>query len=143
MKIIRKYVAMLLCMCFSVYSMPVFASQVAVESSEVKIELTDEAMSLAVGANGSVDVNVSDYVVAGSEASASFANRTTLPLVYSLDVTDTNGNVTENLVTGSIASDSAVFAVGTPTVAPSNKIQARIWHAGLPGMESKDTSWAP
>jgi len=146
LKNVRKLITLLVCASMSVYAIPSFASVELTSKDEiVKVELSDSEMNEAVGANGSVDATLADYTVAGSKATAVFTNRfTTGTVSYSLDVVDTNGNVLENLAMGNIGVDSSILVSGIPTVTTNNKyIQARIWHAGLLGLESRDSSWAP
>ncbi|VAW62355.1 hypothetical protein MNBD_GAMMA08-2608 [hydrothermal vent metagenome] len=145
-KKIKKGLTLLVCMSMSVYAIPSFAATNSVEGESIKIELSDADMSAAIGANGSVDATLADYTVAGSEATAVFTNRfTTGNVTYSLDVVSSNGTVLENLATGTILQNTSLLVKGTPTLpAPDNKyIRARIWHAGLLGLDSRDASWAP
>ena len=143
---LRKLLTLLVCVSMSLYTLPSFASvEFSSDKEMIKIDLSDSQMKEIIGANGSVDATLADYTVAGSKATAVFTNRSTVGTVsYSLDVVGTNGNVLENLASGSIATDSSILVSGTPTITTNNKyIQARIWHGGLLGLESKDSSWAP
>lgn len=147
MKKIYKCLNVFISVCFAAYSMPVFASSSQVNhSTEIKIKITDKELSEIVGANGNVDATMVDYKVPGSKATAVFTNRFSVGTVsYTLDVVDTNGNVLENLAMGNIGINTSMLVSGTPTITTNqNKyIQARIWHAGLPGLVSKDSTWAP
>jgi len=147
MKKIYKCLNVIICVCLSAYSVPVLANASQVyDTTAVKIEISNSDMGNIVGANGNVDATMVDYTIAGSKATAVFTNRFTVGTVsYSLDVVDTNGNVLENLAMGNIGIDSSILVSGTPTITtnPNKYIQARIWHAGLPGLVSKDSTWAP
>ncbi|MFK5892200.1 MAG: hypothetical protein QM504_03150 [Pseudomonadota bacterium] len=144
MKNVYRFLNVFLCVCLTSYTLPVFASTPQLNSSDtVKISLSDSDMGNIMGANGSVDASLADYTVAGSKATAVFANRSTLGVKYSLDVVNSNGVVIENLATGNLGSDSAILVSGTPTNATNRYIQARVWNESLLGFESKDSSWAP
>jgi hypothetical protein len=123
------------------YAMPGFAYTTSSEADAVKVELTDEAMSQAVGA-GNVDATMADYTVGSSTAQAVIANRSVLSCDYSLSVTDVNGVVTEVLVSGNIAPDTALVVSGTPSNPSAFLIQAKITNSGVPGLLSLDSSWA-
>ncbi|MFK5892203.1 MAG: hypothetical protein QM504_03165 [Pseudomonadota bacterium] len=144
LKSFQKVLSFILCITMMSFSIPVFAN-VSDANEVVKIELTSSDMNVMYGANGSVDVSLADYAVAGSKATAVFANRSTIGVKYSLDVVNSNGVVLENLAMGNLGSDTAILISGTPTLAaPNNKyVQARVWSESLLGLESKDTSWAP
>ena len=142
MKKFKKLFAYVLCICISGYGLPV-AAKTDPASNVVRVELTDDQLAAAVGGNGSVDATLADYTVAGSEAQAVIANRASVSASYVLNVVDSNGNVLENLVSGTINSGEALLIRGTPTVAENSKVQVRVWNSGVPGLESKDTSWAP
>ena len=140
---IRRFIAMFACVCMSFCTTPVFAYSAAAQESSSKVQLSDAEMQSLVGANGSVDATMADYSVAGSTATAVLANRTSQYLSYTLDVVDLNGTVLETLAEGSLAGNEAIIVSGTPTVQNNKYVRARLWHPGLPGMESKDTSVAP
>lgn len=141
MKKLRKFITALLCLCMTCYSLPSFAiSGQSVDTGVSIIELSDAEMDKLVGANGSVDADVSDYKVYSGQAKAVFANRSTLPCSYTLDATDINGNVLEVLESGIVAPGEAIVAVGTPTASNVNTIVGRIWNSGVPGLSSKDFS---
>lgn len=141
MKKLSKYITALLCLCMTCYTLPSFASSnQSIDTGVSIVELSDAEMSKLVGANGSVDANVADYKQAGGQAKAVFANRSTLSCSYTLNATDTNGNVLEVLETGTVAPGEAIVAVGTPADSSVNTIVGRIWNAGVPGLDSKDFS---
>lgn len=142
MKMLRKYLSLTLCLCIFTYSMPSFAQASTVYSEYFKVELSDDVMAQTFGASGHVDAQMADYKLAGSLAEAILANRSTLYCSYELNVIDTTGVVTETLVTGTLEPNAALIVSGTPTVAYNNIIQVRLWNSGVPGLESKDTSWA-
>ncbi len=127
------------------FSLPLFAQSGPPEAAAVKTELTDEQLKEAVGA-GQVDAILADYNVGGEPAQALFVNRTSQNLNYSLSVINISGVVLETIESGMIASGTAKIVSGTPTLGGpggSNQVvQAKLWHAGLPGLQSKDTSWA-
>jgi len=143
METLRKYLSYVLCLCVSSYALPVFAGGPAIDEVATRVELTDEAMNQAIGASGNVDATMADYTKAGSAASAVIANRSTVGVNYSLDVVNSDGVVLENLSAGSMNSGVAMIIGGTPTIAQNKYVQARVWNAGVPGLESKDSSWAP
>lgn len=142
MKTLRKYLSVFLCLCISAYAVPSFAVTASSAPEFYKAELSDVELDKAVGASGSVDANLADYTVRGSKATAVFANRSSLQVTYSLDVVNINGAVLENLATGYLSQSSAILVSGIPTVAENYRIQARTWNSGVPGLESKDSSWA-
>lgn len=141
MNTLRKALSAALCLSVSAYTAPGFAFVNADVNDAFKIELTDAEMSGAIGA-GSVDATLADYDHSGNTAEAVFVNRATMSVNYQLVVTDTNGNVLEVLQSGSLNPATGIVVHGTPTVANALRIQARIWHGGMPGLESKDSSWA-
>jgi len=143
MKTLHKYLSYVLCLCITSYALPVFASgSTTLEETAFKVELTDAAMRQVVGASGNVDATMADYAVGGRQAQAVIANRSTVGVNYSLDVVNSDGVSIENLSAGSIGSDVAAIISGTPTVAQNKYIQVRVWNTGIPGLESKDSSWA-
>lgn len=141
MNTLRKCMSAALCLSVSVYTMPGFAfSNTDVNDDAVKVELSDLEMSQVVGA-GSVDATLADYKKGGATAEAVFVNRAVMSVNYQLVVTDTSGNVLEVLQSGTLNPATGVVVHGTPTVANALRIQARIWNGGMPGLESKDSSW--
>lgn len=142
MKKIRKFLSLALCLCITTYTLPATANNTGInmESEYSRVELTDEQMSLAVGA-GNVDATMADYKV-GEAAVVVLANRSILQCTYTLDVVDTSGGFVESLATGTILNGEALIVSGTPTGTQKSVIQARIWNSGVPGLESKDTSWS-
>ena len=142
MKNLRKYISIILCLCISAYSMPSFALISSENGEYYKMELTDEMMGQTFGASGHVDAQMADYKVAGSLAEAVLANRSTLYCQYTLNVIDVNGLVLETLAEGTLETNAAIIVSGTPTVIDNAIIQAKLWNNGVPGLESKDTSWA-
>lgn len=142
MKMLRKYLSLTLCLCIFTYSMPSFAQVSPVYSEHFKVELSDDVMAQIFGASGHVDAQMADYKVAGSQAEAVLANRSTLYCQYTLNVIDANGVVLEALASGTLEPNAALIVTGTATVASNSIVQARLWNNGVPGLESKDTSWA-
>jgi hypothetical protein len=145
MKAWRKCVSIVLSVCVSAYTLPVFAGSAATADQYAKVELTDAQLNAAVGGNGSVDATMSDYTVAGSKATAVIANRIGLDVNYSLYTTDTDGVVVETLASGTLAAGQAKIISGTPSVGSeySNWVQVEVKHLGVPGLSSVDSSWAP
>jgi len=141
MKTLRKVLSVVLSICIATYALPGFAYTASAGVGAVKVELTDKAMSQAVGA-GNVDATMADYVVQGSPAQAVMVNRSILICNYSLSVVDANGVVTEVLVSGNMESDTALVVSGTPSDAGAFLIQAKITNNGVPGLLSLDSSWA-
>lgn len=139
---LRKHISLWLCICLSVYSLPSLAYTSNDNNEFVKVELTDSMMGQLYGASGHVDAQMADYKVAGSLAEAVLANRSTLYCQYTLNVIDVNGLVLETLASGTLETNAAIIVTGTPTVIDNAIIQARLWNNGVPGLESKDTSWA-
>lgn len=142
MKNLRKYLSIILCLSVSAYSMPSFALMSFDNGEYFKMELTDEMMGQTYGASGHVDAQMADYKIAGSLAEAVLANRSTLYCDYTLNVLDGAGVVTETLASGTLAPNSALIVSGTATVEYKAIVQVRLWNSGVPGLESKDTSWA-
>lgn len=145
MKKMYRVIAALLCMTMMCYSVPTLAvvANGDVDYDEVVVNaLSDQEMEQLVGANGHVDADVADYKVIGSQATAVFANRSTVPCTFSLNATDINGNVLEVLQTGTLDPGEATVVHGIPTVGNANTIMGRIWNAGVPGLESQDFSMA-
>lgn len=142
MKKIRKYISLALCLCISIYTLPVmaFTSSMDMNDEYSKIKLSDEQMMLAVGA-GNVDATMADYTV-GEAAVAVLANRSIVQCSYTLDAVDVNGVFLESLAAGTILNGEALVVTGTPLGTQKNVIQVRIWNSGVPGLESKDTSWS-
>lgn len=141
MKIFRKFMSVVLSLCMATYALPGFAYTTFSDVDAVKVELTNEEMSQAIGA-GSVDATMADYTVQGGVAEAVIANRSILFCDYSLSVTDVNGGVTEVLVSGNMAPDTALVVSGTPTAPGAFLIQSKITNVGVPGLLSLDSSWA-
>ncbi len=140
MKTLRKVLSVVLSICMATYALPGFAYTTASDAGAVKVELTDKAMSQAVGA-GNVDATMADYAGQGSAAKAVIANRSILTCTYSLSVVDTDGAITEVLASGSVGPDKALVVSGTPSSASAFLIQAKITNAGVPGLLSLDSSW--
>jgi len=140
---LRKYLSLVLCLCVSIFNMPVYASTSsnAAEEEYVKVELTDAAMSKAVGA-GQVDATMVDFHKGDSQVQAVVVNRsTTLDCTYELNLVNVNGVVLQTLTSGSLPMGSAKL-ISTPTpVTDADIFQVRLWNGGVPGLESKDTSW--
>jgi hypothetical protein len=128
--------------CYCVPALAFIAVGNADSDAVVVNALSDQEMAQLIGANGSVDADVADYKSVGGQASAVFANRSTLPCTYALNATDINGNVLEVLQTGTLNPGEAAVAVGVPTVENANAITGRIWNSGVPGLESIDFSIA-
>lgn len=141
---LRKCMSLILCPCISAYSLPSAAYTLESNNQIVKFELTDEAMSKALGANGSVDATMADYKLGGTIATAVITNRFSLDCNYEMNLVDTNGVVQEVLASGTIAAGATKLITGTPPVGgtANRYIQARIYHPGLPGLEAIDASWA-
>lgn len=142
---LRKYITVLLCFCMTMYTLPGYATNTAVALVDdvSVVVLSNIEMSKIMGASGNVDVNLVDYQnVSGSpeQAKAVFVNRSTLYCSYTLNATHNTGNV-EVLESGLIAPGEAIVAKGVPEVATFN-VSARIWNVGVPGLESRDFSWA-
>ena len=144
MKNMYRVIAALLSMTMTCYSVPALAFVTIggnADGDEVVVKaLSDQEMAQLIGANGNVDADVADYKVIGGQATAVFANRSTLPCTYSLNAADTNGNVLEVLQTGTLQPGEATVASGIPTVQNVNTITGRIWNSGVPGLESLDFS---
>jgi len=142
MKKIRKYLSLALCLCITTYTLPAVAntSSTNMDTDYTRVELSDEQMASAVGA-GNVDATMADYKI-GEAAVAVLANRSILQCTYTLDVVDTNGGFVESIATGTILNGEALVVSGTPIGTQKTVIQARIWNSGVPGLESKDTSWS-
>jgi len=144
MKTVRKFLSLFLSICIASYTIPA-STTAGVDQDYVKVELSDEEMSEAVGASGSLDVTMADYNTPMSKATAVLANRTSLVCNYSMDVVNgSSGAIIENLASGSLAQGQATLISGTPTIAPcascGQYIQTQLWHAGVPGLLSKDSS---
>lgn len=144
MNTLRKCMSLILCPCVSAYAFPVVANTTVDHSEYVKISLTDEEMMRAVGANGSVDVEMADYKFGGATASAVITNRFSLVCNYELNLTNTNGQIIQTLASGTIAPGTTMVVTGTPPRGGTENryIQARIYHPGLPGLTAVDSSWA-
>jgi hypothetical protein len=116
MKKVNKVLSLVLCICVAGYTMPVFAIQaVGDDAGEVSVvKLSDAEMASIVG-GGTVDAKLADYAYGEPNATAVFANRSTLSSTYSLVETDSNGNVLSTIATGPLASDSAIVVTGPVT----------------------------
>jgi|GEM_PF-2145186 len=136
--------SLILCPCLSAYSLPTFSATAPLQDELVKLELSDDAMSRAVGANGNVDAVMADYKMGGTRAEAVIANRFSLTCNYELNLVDSNGTVLKTLASGTIEPGTAKVVSGTPPVGgtANRYIQVRIWNTSLPGMEAIDSSWA-
>lgn len=144
MNTLNRCISLILCPCVSLTSLPVYASSHVINQSIERAELSDEEMSCLVGGNGSVDAVLADYKLGGTTARAVFSNRFSMQCNYELNLVDTNGNIVETLASGTIEPNTSIVVTGSPPVGgtENQRIQARIYHAGLPGMEAIDSSWA-
>jgi len=144
MHTLRECLCYMLSLCMSVSTLPAFAQSAMQIPKFLKVELTDGALATAVGGSGSVDAVMIDYQMGGATAEAVVANRSTLYCTYELNLVDANGLIVQTLVTGTLAPNTAAVLRGKPPVAGTNNryIQARIYSPGLPGLESKDSSFA-
>lgn len=138
----RKCFSLILCPCLSAYSLPVFSNQGS-ELKPIVIEVSDQTMSQIVG-SGNLDVTMSDYKLGGTTARAKVVNRSLLQATYELNLVSSNGVVIETLNSGVLAANSAALVEGRPPYGGTENryIQARVYIAGLPAIESKDSSWA-
>ncbi len=145
MHTLRKYLCYVLSLCMSISSLPAFAQHaVPLPKGLQKVELTDTALAAAVGGSGSLDAVMTDYKLGGTKAEAVVANRTNLYCDYQLNLVDLNGVIVQTLASGTLAPNKAAVIKGTPPAGGTNNryIQARIFSTGLPGLESKDSSFA-
>ena len=140
MKKIKKIISLMLCVCISSYTLPVFAIQTVDDSSmEVqKIMLSDVEMNGLVGA-GAVDATVSDYAGNGM-AEAVFVNRSgSLACSYTLNEVDSYGVIVGEIASGLLSPNTAIIASGPLSTTQSGYgVEARIWHSSFLGLQSKD-----
>ncbi len=140
MKTLRKCLSLVLSLCIATYALPGLASSASSETNAVKVELTDQAMSQAVGA-GNLDATMADVRNADTVVRATLSNRSILTCTYTMNVVDTNGVLVSALASGSLAPNAAAMISATPAAGLTKIIQARITNSGVPGLLSVDTSW--
>lgn len=135
------YVGGALCSCVFTVAASVASASEGVGARV--IELSEQMMERIVG-GGNIDVEMNEYKLGGTPASAKVANRTLLYVNYELNLTDTNGGTVQTLASGTLAPGEAALVSGAPPYGgTSNKyIQIRAF-SGLGAMEAIDTSWAP
>lgn len=144
MNTLRKCMSLILCPCLAAPSFPVFASSSARLPDYIKVGLTDAEMGRAIGGNGSIDAEMADYKLGGTTATAVVTNRFQYPCNYEMNLVDINGAVVQTLASGVIDPNKVVIVHGTPPRGgvQNQRIQVRVYHPGLPGMEAVDSSWA-
>lgn len=142
MKVLRKFMCLVLCLSLSTYTLPVFAAVTVTGEEAFKAELTDMEMQLLIGA-GNVDATMSEYVkfdpTVPPIAEAVISNRSIISVPYVLEVMDINGVTLEELASGTLVSGETKVISGTATVA--NKHSVRIRVGGPFGLEAIDTAW--
>ena len=142
MKVLRKFMCLVLCLSLSTYTLPAFAAVSLSGEEAFKAELTDMEMQLLIGA-GNVDATMSEYVkfdpTVPPIAEAVISNRSIISVPYVLEVMDINGVTLEELASGTLVSGETKVISGTATVA--NKHSVRIRVGGPFGLEAIDTAW--
>ena len=141
MKTLRKFLSLVLSLCMATYALPGFAYSLSSVSNAVKVELTDEAMSQAVGA-GNVDATMADIRNADTTAKAVIVNRSILFCTYEMNVVNTNGGLVASLASGTLSPGAALQLIGVLPTGAAKIVQAKITNSGVPGLLSLDTSWA-
>lgn len=110
----------------------------------IKANLTDEEMGRVIGGGGSVDAEMADYKLGGTTATAVITNRFEFPCNYEMNLVNNNGAILQTLASGVIQPNTVIVVNGTPPKGgvDNQRIQVRVYHPGLPGMEAVDSSWA-
>jgi len=144
MSAMRKCLSLFLCLCVSTYTIPVFATAGSSAGNIFKAELSDDELQKATGAGGSVDAVMVDYTLGGTTAKAVIANRTGLTANYTMNLTDSNGNLVEVLTSGQIFQNTAMMISGAPPFGGTTNryIQVRVQVPVVPALEAVDVSWA-
>ena len=141
MKTLRKFLTLVLSLCMATYALPGFAYSLSSEGNAAKVELTDEAMSQAVGA-GNVDATMADIRNVDTTAKAVIVNRSILYCTYAMNVVDVNGGLVASLASGTLSPGAALQLTGVLPIGAPKIVQAKITNSGVPGLLSLDTSWA-
>ncbi len=138
----KKIMSLVLSVCMVVMmSVPAFAYS---SSDAMKVQLSDQAMTAAVGGSGALDATLDSYRTNGT-VSATVVNRSTvLTCSYSLTIEDCWGNVYDTIASGdmTLKPGEALHLTGTTTyLDPSAGYVARVcvWNPGLlPGFKACD-----
>ena len=143
MKVLRKFLHLVLCISLSTYTLPVFAAS-SLQSEEIfKTELSDKEMQLAVGGSGSVDATMSEYIkfdpTKPPVAEAVVTNRSNISVPYILEVMDMQGVSLEELASGTLQPGETKVISGTATVADKSSVRVKIGHTY--GPSAVDTAW--
>ncbi len=144
MKKMKRFISLVLCLCMSGYTLPVFAMQsldVVDDVQQQKTVLSDVEMEQIVGA-GNLDVKVVDYASTSTHAKAVIVNHSTFEVQYTLTGVNFNGQLVEEIASGTIPGKTAIIASG-PVEDRGNvlAIHSKVWSVGVPSMSSRDSSY--
>lgn len=138
---LKRYFVLILCLCMSSYSIPVFAYTADKDDEVTKVELSDEAMAGIEGA-GNIDATMLDYKLGGTPAQAIVVNRSGGNATYLMEVIDTNNVVLEVLATGPLLVGELKMITATPSLPGTQNRNIRIKVQAYGGHVSVDTSFA-
>ena len=143
MKVLHKFLSLVLCLSLTTYTLPVFAVE-SLQSEEIfKVELSDQEMQVAVGGSGSVDAVMSEYVKFDPNkspvAEAVVTNRSNISVPYTLEVMALNGAPLEELASGSLAPGETKVISGIATVINKSSVRVKVGQAY--GPKAVDTAW--
>lgn len=121
MKVLHKFMSLVLCLSLTAFSLPV----------------------LAAGASGSVDATMSEYVKFDPTkppiAEAVVSNRSNITVPYILEVMDINGVALEELASGELEPGETKIISGSATVLNKSSVRVKVGTTG--GLQAIDTAW--
>ena len=134
MKVLHKYICLLLCLSMSTYTLPVFAAASLAGTAQAetvfKTELSDQAMQMLVGGSGNVDATMSEYIKYDPNlppvAQAVVTNRSTITVPYVLEVMTMQGESLEELASGNLAPGETKVISGIATVADKSSVRVKV-----------------
>lgn len=144
MKVLRKFLCLVLCLSLSTYTIPVLAAGSVQSEEVVKIELSDGEMQKVVGGSGSVDAVMSEYIKYDPNqrpiAQATVTNRSNISVPYVLEVMDYQGVTLEELASGTLVPGESKVISGVATGANISSVRVKVG-GNIAGLTAIDTAW--